>query len=177
MVATDLLRQFSFFDGLTSEQLQAVAVVTGEIRQGAGEALFYEHGPADALYLVIEGEVALFHSRDSAGNTRPRRLEALYQMVAHGTAIPLLEGQDAIYTEYLVGRVGAGEIVGISALLAPHVMTATARTQVPSRLLRLDAAALRARADGDAALGCALMRAAGQVAMARLHFARTRLGA
>jgi CRP/FNR family cyclic AMP-dependent transcriptional regulator len=56
---TDALSRHSFFHGLAPEQLARLAEVTTEVRVRAGSFVLREGGQADALYLVLEGTVAL----------------------------------------------------------------------------------------------------------------------
>jgi CRP-like cAMP-binding protein len=169
------LRRYPGFEALSEAQLQAVSQTAQEVRVPAGAALFFEGQPADTLWLVLEGGARLRHSVEAAGAAHARATEAVYHLLEEGAPIPLLEGQSGVYTELDVGQAGPGEIVGISALIAPYRLTATARASVDSRLLRFDAVALRALCAQDTALACALLHATAQIALQRLHFTRQQL--
>jgi CRP-like cAMP-binding protein len=175
MTITEVLRRYPYFEALTEAQLRAVGEAAEEVRVPAGAALFFEAQPADTLWLVLEGGARLRHSVEAAGEAHARATEAVYHLLEEGAPIPLLEGQSGVYTEVDVGEAGPGEIVGISALIAPYRLTATARSSVDSRMVRVDAVALRALCAEDSALACALLQATAQVALKRLHFTRQQL--
>jgi CRP-like cAMP-binding protein len=175
MAMADMLRRYPFFEGLTEEQLGAVSEAAAEVRVPAGAALFFEGQPADTLWLVVEGGARLRHSVEAAGAAHARTTEAVYHLIEEGAPIPLLEGQSGVYTELDVGEAAPGEIVGISALIAPYRLTATARASVDSRMVRVDAERLRTLCAADSALACALLQATAQVALKRLHFTRQQL--
>lgn len=175
MLQPSLLRRYPFFGALTDAQLEAVAQLAEEVHRPLGEALFYEGQPADTLWVVLEGNVSLRHSVEAAGKAHARTTEAVYHLLEDGAPVPLLDGQGGIFAEMDVGVAGPGEIVGISALISPYRLTATARAQQDSRLACIDAVALRAACEQDASLGCALLQATAQVALQRLHFTRQQL--
>jgi CRP-like cAMP-binding protein len=170
-----VLRHYPFFEALTEAQLGAVSEAAEEVQVPEGAALFFEGQAADTLWLVREGAARLRHSVEAAGEAHLRTTEAVYQLMEEGAPIPLLEGQSGVYTELDVGEAGPGEILGISALIAPYRLTATARASVDSRMVRLDAVALRALCAKDCALASALLQAIGQVALKRLHYTRQQL--
>jgi CRP-like cAMP-binding protein len=174
MIEPALLSHYPFFSALTEAQLQTLAQMAEEVHQPENGALFYEGRPADTLWLVLEGGVSLRHSVEAAGVAHARATEAVYHLF-EDSAPPLLEGQGGVFAEMDVGEIGPGEIVGISALIAPYRMTATARARQPSRLLRIDAVSMREACAQDAKLACALLQATARVALDRLHFARQKL--
>jgi CRP-like cAMP-binding protein len=141
----------------------------------AGEAIFFEARPADSLYLLDEGCIDLFHNAEAPGIAHARAAAAVYQLLQDGADIPLLGDQTGVLAELKVGEIGPGEIVGMSALIPPYVLTATARARHPSRLVRVDAVALRQAGERQLELINRLLIATGQVALARLQYARSRL--
>ena len=175
MVSPEVLRRFHFFDTLDGDQLGTVAALADTVTVQAGEPFFFEGNPADQLFLLSEGGVELFHNVEAPGADHVRATEAIYELMNEGPAIPLLEGQGGVLTEWKVGEIGPGEIVGMSAVIPPHVLTATARASRTSRLIRIDAAALRRAGEREPALMIRLLAATAQVAMARLQYARSRL--
>ncbi len=146
MLTTNLLRTLHFFDGLDEGQLQSVAAVTEVIWCGSGTVLFEEGLPINALYLLIEGGVDLYYS--TSGDPRDQRL---------------------------ICEIDIGEPFGISALIEPHALTATAETSRPSRILKMDADGLRGQFEKDPRLGYRFMSQLAHTAMMRLHFARMHL--
>jgi CRP-like cAMP-binding protein len=79
--------------------------------------------------------------------------------------------------EFSVGEINPGEPFGISALIEPFVLTATARVSSPSKVIRIDGAALRTAMDTDPTLSCALMRKMAKAAIDRLNATRIQLAA
>jgi CRP-like cAMP-binding protein len=77
--------------------------------------------------------------------------------------------------EYFIGVVNPGEIFGISALIEPHVHTATLRADKPGFVIKIDAIALRNLCEEDAELAVGLMKAVAKTAMNRLEMTRTQL--
>jgi len=174
MISHDLLRRYLFFTDLTEDQLKSIAGLAEEVHCPPGEALFHEGHPADTLYLLMEGGVALYYTLTEDG-TSTRTADAIHLQMEEGTDVPMLEGEADLFEEYLVGEVHANEIVGISALIAPYRFTATARATRPSRLLKIDAQALHQLCGEDPQLGYGLINAAAQTAKERLHFTRQQL--
>lgn len=175
MSELELLLRCPFFDALTQRQLQSLAALADEVHQPADKALFYEGQPADTIWLVLGGRVGLRHAAEGAGVAHTRTTEAIYHLIEEGAPIPMLEGQSEAFAEISVGEIGPGEILGISALIPPYQRTATARALVSSRLLRLDAVALREACAQDYSLERALLRATAQAALQRLHVTRQQL--
>ncbi len=148
MVSPELLRRYPFFSCLDETQQKAVALISEEVILEQGATLFEEGEPANTLYLLLEGGVDLFYPAS-------RELRDLL----------------------LVAEINCGEPFSISALIEPHVLSATAKTTAPSRILKLDGQAVRALCEVDAKMGLALVRQAAKAAMERLHFARVQLAA
>lgn len=68
--------------------------------------------------------------------------------------------------------VGVGELLAWSAALGPTPLTATARARVPSTLVALDAARLRATCAADPAFGTAFLHHVACALAARLSATR-----
>ncbi len=148
MISPELLRRYPFFCCLNDAEQKAIAQVAEEIICETGTVLFEEGQPVQALHFLLEGSVDLYYKVPGDGSD------------------PLL-----------VSEVSIGEPFGISALIEPYNLTATARVSRPSRILRIPAAALRGLCEADSKMGYALMRQVAHVAMERLHFARVQLAA
>ena len=71
-----IVREHPFFAGLDESFLELVVGCARNVRFEAGKYLFREGGPADQLYLVREGRVALEIAAPGAGattsNSNPR---------------------------------------------------------------------------------------------------------
>lgn len=150
MIAPERLRSLPFFAFMDEEQLNAVAKIAEELPFEAGDEICEAHTPSDALNFLIHGSL-------------------LYYMVV------LSPYQPDYRKEYFIGVVNPGEIFGISALIEPHVHTATLRADKPGFLIRIDAKVLRELCDKDAELAVGLMKAVARTAMSRLEMTRTQL--
>jgi CRP/FNR family transcriptional regulator, cyclic AMP receptor protein len=146
MISPETLRRYPFFASLNEDQQKAIAMVTEELRVDPGKELFSEGEPVPALYLLEEGSVDLLY----AASGEPK-------------------------DQLLVGEINPGEPFAISAMIEPYTFTATARVAAPSRVLRIDARALRALCEVDCRMGYAIMRQLAAMALERLHFARVQL--
>jgi CRP/FNR family cyclic AMP-dependent transcriptional regulator len=152
MISPELLRRYPFFAFLDDAHQKAIAMITEEVTYANRETIFRENQPASALYLLVEGNVDLYFTVEEEYRPESRK-------------------------EFLVGEINPGEPFAISALIEPYVLTATARAASPCRVLKVDAAALRALCEVDCRLGYTLMKHAAKAALERLHFTRVQLAA
>jgi CRP-like cAMP-binding protein len=152
MISAELLRRYPFFAHLEDAHLKSIAMITNDIRCQSGETLFEANQPAGALYFLIEGEIDLHYIVTDVHDHSLRR-------------------------DFFVGHVNPGEPVGISALIEPYQYTLVAHVNAPSRLLKIDAAGLRALCEGDVGMAAVMMHNIARAAMARLQDTRTQLAA
>jgi CRP/FNR family cyclic AMP-dependent transcriptional regulator len=148
MISPEILRRYPFFCCLNEDQQKAIAMVTEEMQVDAGKELFQEGQLVEALHLLMEGSVDLYYA--ASGDPKD---------------------------QLLVGEINPGEPFAISAMIEPYTFTATARVAGPSRVLRIDAKALRALCEVDCRMGYLLMRQIAAMSLERLHFARVQLAA
>jgi CRP-like cAMP-binding protein len=148
MVSTELLRRYPFFGGLNEAQLSGIAMIAEEAAYPKDAVILEEGKPAVKLHLVTEGSVDLWHDGGGAEKIRTP-----------------------------VGEVAPGEVLGVSSMIAPFRLTATATASQPARAIVIDAAGLRAMCEVDCGLGYTIMRHLAQSAMERLHYARVQLAA
>ena len=59
-----ILGRVALFRDLTRDQLRLLAFGAERLRLPAGRNLYYEDAPADCAFIVVEGEIELFHMRD-----------------------------------------------------------------------------------------------------------------
>ena len=102
------LKGINIFEGLSVSELAAVASVTEEIDQPAGETVIREGESGDSMYLIISGEVLVIKE---AGETGKEEIE--------------------------LARIGAGDYFGEMALFEDAARSATIRTAEESRFLIL----------------------------------------
>ncbi len=150
MIPLELLRRFPFFSFMDDKELKAVARIAEDIHLNPGDVLCEANAPADALFFLIRGHMP-------------------YYMVVKSEHMPDYS------QEYFVGYINPEEIFGISALIEPYRYTATLRADKPCRIIKIEAAALRALCDVDAHLSVGLMKAVAQTAMERLNMIRVQL--
>jgi len=146
MVTADLLRTYDFFKGLTDAQLQKlVSIATYE--SYAAETQIYNIGdPAVKLYIVKEGKLVLV--MDSfKGPIRPAK---------------------QVNVEFAL----EGEWMGWSALVEPYKYTLRALCVEKSKLIALDAVALRKMLHDDTVLGFNIMQSVAKLIASRLTHAR-----
>jgi CRP-like cAMP-binding protein len=152
MISPELLRRYPFFSGLSESQLKDIAMISEEKSFEDEEGVFQERNPADALYLLIDGCVDLYYEFSE-------------------------ESKPHLYKEFFIGEINPGEPFGISALIEPFRLTSSARTSKPSRMIRINAEALRDLCHEDQNLAYTLTYQAAKIALERLNAARTQLAA
>ncbi len=74
-----------------------------------------------------------------------------------------------------VGRATPGDLLGWSALLPPHRLTASARAETPVALIEIDADALRRICEQDPAIGYAVLSHVARTLSQRLEAARVQI--
>ncbi len=150
MISPELLRRFPFFNFMNDAQLKAVAMVAEEKDYQIGNSIIEANTPANSLFFLIEGSAAYYY-------------------------IVTTEHDPYYKHEYYISDFNPGEIFGISALVEPYVYTAAVRVEKSCKLIKIDAAALRALCEVDANLSCGLMSAVAKAAMERLQHTRVQL--
>jgi len=150
MTSPELLRRYPFFGLLSAKQLQSLAKIAQEVYFETGELIFEENEPADDLYFLEEGSIDLFYN------------------IFDNHGAPLNK-------EIPVCSINPGEPFSISALIEPYILTASAYSSKPSRVIRFDALALRQLFEQDCQVELILMRRIVQAAMERLHATRLQL--
>jgi CRP-like cAMP-binding protein len=150
MISPELLRRYPFFNFMDDTQLNAVAMITEETTYKKDELLIEAGKSANQLYFLIEGSVAYFY---------------------HVTT----ENDPYYNKDYYISSINPGEIFGISALIEPYIFTATMRTEKASRIIQINAQALRALCEVDLRLSAGLSRAVAKAAMERLQLTRIQL--
>ena len=152
MISPELLRRYPFFGFLNDLQLKAIAMIAEEEAVGQGTVVVREGDPADSLFFLMNGGLDLFYS--------------ISEEFKPGTA-----------KEFFIEEINPGEIFGISALIEPHVLTASARASADSHLIRIREDGLAALFIEDNDLGCKFMHQIAKTAMERLNATRVQLAA
>lgn len=152
MISPELLRRYPFFGFLNDQQLKAVAMIAEEETVGQGTVVVREGDKAMALYFLMTGGLDLFYTVSE-------------------------EFKPATAKEFFIEEINPGEIFGISALIEPHVLSASARTSADSQLIRIENEGLLDLFEQDKELAYAFMRQIAKTAMTRLYATRVQLAA
>lgn len=148
MIPLSLLRHQSFFKTFDDRERRAIAALAHDVTIPAGTILFRENDPATHLFYLLEGAVDLY--------------------------LPV-SGTDRSHIS--AGEIAPGEPFGVSALLDPYVYKTYARASVDSRMLKVDALALRELIDQDCRLGMKLLRELARAAFERVEIMRLHIAA
>ena len=152
MISTELLRRYPFFSTIDLTQLKQIAMISELASYQPDEDIFKEHTPANALMLLIDGCVHLYFSIPDSVQSNIRK-------------------------EFFIQEINPGEVFGISAIIEPHEMSATARTCQPTQVIRIDAIALRKLMDEDQILALSMIKQAARTMKDRLYAAQVQLAA
>jgi CRP-like cAMP-binding protein len=152
MISPELLRRFPFFGFLDDALLKAVAMLAEEIEVEPKTSLFESEQQAVALYVMVDGSIDLNYKVIDCDDPR-------------------------IVKEFFISELNPGDIFGLSAIVEPFVHTMTAKVLAPGKVIRIEAAGLRALSELDPKLQAGLMKAAAKAAMDYLHATRVQLAA
>lgn len=152
MISPERLRHHRFFSQFKEEQLISLSMITEQVSLESEETLFEEGKPAQELYFLLSGCVDLYYTLTDSARPQDRK-------------------------EALVCQVNPGEMFGISALIEPFMLTATARSSGQSEVLRLDLEQLQELFEKDPHLEILMMHKVAKAAIERLHCTRLLLAA
>ncbi len=126
----ELLKQSSFFEGLSVEELQQIANVTQILKVKKDDRIFEAGSPAEFLFVVGTGEIDL------------RFKVTYYNAVA----------------EISLDTKSSGKAFGWSALIGPHRYTLSAIALEDSDLLQMNQKDIKRLCEANNHLGYVLMR-------------------
>lgn len=152
MVTPDLLQYYPLFSIFTPEQLSSLAEIAEEVSFERGALIFKEGDPAEEVFILLRGSVELYFTVE-------------------------VEYKPELRKELFFDVIKPGEVFGISALISPNHLTATARVSHPSRVIRIEAGALLALCERDDEVAYQLMHQVARAAIERLRATRLQLGA
>lgn len=152
MISPELLRRQRFFSEFNERQLKSLAMIADEAALEGGSDILEEGHPASSLYFLLNGSVDLYYTLEEAYHADERR-------------------------QVWVSEINPGEPFGISALIKPHVLTATVRVSQPSRVLRFSVDRLNQLFTEDPHLEILILRRVAQAAIERLNATRVLLAA
>src|SRR3990172_3779984 len=131
-VTVERLRRSEIFRELCDEDLIAIAEFCREVSYQEGEIVLSESAPADTLYIVERGKLALEKKIQIGRHSTPRNAT--------------------------IGYVEAGKIAGFSTLSVPHEYSTSAMCLEPTRVIAVDGKALRAFLESHPAAGLKVMK-------------------
>ena len=149
MIPIQLLRKVSIFEGLTDSQLERIAEICTEQTHPAGSLIIEEGEPAERLYILREGRVALEMGVRMWPEQRIRQMR--------------------------VETLSAGQPFGLSTLTNSDVWTMSARAVDRCRSIALGAQDLRRLMDSDPAMGYEINAGLTNVLAERLRYTRLSL--
>ncbi len=130
-VTAERLRHSEIFGNLADADLAAIAEFCREETYRDGDAVLTEDAPAEELFIVERGKLAL---------------EKKIQLGRHSTP-----------RNATIGYVGPGKIAGFSTLVAPHVYATSAVCLEPTRVICVDGAELREYLESHPSAGLQVM--------------------
>lgn len=145
MISPEVLRRFAVFGGLAPADYLDLAMISERMSCPKAECLFEEGNPAEDVFLIIEGSVALKFRHN---------------------------GQSWVSSE--VESVIAGEIIGWSALVEPYEYTMSAITETDTELVKIDGKQLRHQIEQNPELGYPIMKRMAEIIGTRLRNIRVR---
>lgn len=152
MISPEVLKRHPFFGFLTDAQTRAVAMISEAMAVAADESVFEPETPASALFVFVDGAVDQYLVVIDRDDPRSKK-------------------------EFFLSEINPGDVIGLQSLVPPYVHTVAARATAPSRLVKVDAVALRALCEADPAIARGLMAQVAQAAMTKLDAARAHLAA
>lgn len=149
MIPIQLLRKVSIFEGLTDSQLERIAEICREETHPAGSLIIEEGEPAERLYVLREGRVALEMGVRMWPERRVRQMR--------------------------VETLNAGQPFGLSTLTDSDLRTMSARAVDRCRSITLGEQDLRRLMDSDPAMGYEINAGLCNVLAERLRYTRLSL--
>jgi CRP/FNR family cyclic AMP-dependent transcriptional regulator len=146
MVSPELLRRFPFFAGLTDEEIKSIAMISEEQKYDANSFIFREGSNAEKLFVLIEGTVDIMINTDEEG-----------------------------LQQETVSTLAHGDVFCWSAVVEPHVLTASGFAATPATVLAIDGAGLRALFELDCHLGYCILQKSATVISNRLKDTRIQM--
>jgi len=142
MIYVKDLKEADLFKGLDTRQLQAFGKHFTEKNFQAGEGVFSQGGPAQNVYVLLEGEVTL-------------------GIKAKG---------EVDITAYSVGK--KGETFGLSSLIKPYRNNVSATCNKKTKVLSIDGEVLRKLMKQNSRVGVEIMEKALEIYYKRLNITR-----
>ncbi len=137
MSVSRMIRGHELFQSFSFEEVESISTFSGAKEYGAGERVFERGEQGSHFFVVLEGQVSL--------------------------KLPSADDVSSL----VVGRMGQGDIFGLSPLLGFDRFTTTAECREDSSVLAIEAEPFRALLEDNSAVGLKTM-----TVMARAYFSR-----
>ena len=147
MVAVEVLNKVDVFKGLNNEELEKIARICREHTFEEGQLCFTEGSKAEELYILQKGKVAIETEVRYSG----RRVKAT------------------------VTTLGTGRLFGWSALIEPHILTASASCEEKAAVIAIKGADLLDVFEKDNHIGYVVMKNLAAIVSSRLTRTSQRL--
>lgn len=155
MISPQDLREYKFFRDLSEEHLKILADSAKVVKVEAGHYFFKEETELKCCYIVLEGSIAIVTEIPNFALERRHKRDDKTR-------------QNDI-NEIIIDTVGPGEIFAWSALVPPHISTASARAVLDSSVIAFDCQSLLESFEDDRDFGYLMMKKAAQVVRERLR--------
>lgn len=157
MISPEIFRRYPHFAGIGDDCLKSVAMISEEREFKTGEEIFQESSSFKATARIYEkGEEASHLYLLTDGQV--------------DIAFTLGSGENAV-----VGTLGPGDLMALSALLPPYHLTASGVARSDGKLIQIEATKLRQLCEDDPELGFSLMTGVAKALMSRLQDTRVEL--
>jgi len=140
------LQRFSFFPGLSADELNGLSFIGREISFQRGDRIFQEGDSAHSLYLLLEGWVDVLINIEADDDRRE-----------------------------LMMTLTAGDIFGWSAVVAPYIYTASVVCASPVKAISLSQVELQALFEIDREFYCTIVTEICHVIASRLRATRLQM--
>lgn len=154
MISTELIRRYPFVAGLTLEQTKKLAQAAQEINVDAGYTFFRENDELDTFYIVAEGIIDL-------------AIEIPDHLKEHSLVSQLTNNLEMV--DVIISNVREGAIFGWSAIIPPHISTASAIASTACRVIAFDCEKLQPELDDDCEFALQLTLKASQTVRSRMR--------
>lgn len=157
MMLASSIRWNPFFSGLDDDQIAHIAKASRKMDVESGYEFFHEGEEIDAFYLVKEGTVSL-----TMGIPDREKKHTFVNQLTRNMDMEEIE----------VNTITEGQIFGWSALISPHISTASAVATTPCMVIAIDCVQLRQIFEKDHAFACLMTLKAAQTIRDRLRSMR-----
>ena len=154
MISPETIRMYSFFSGLSNEQIIYLANVAEIIDFEKGQYLIEEEKPLEKFFIVIEGEVAI-----TTKVPDPER--------AHDTS-KMITGEELESKEIQTSVIEGGNVFAWSAIIPPYIATANAKGLTSGKAIQFDALKLREIFEQDPKFGYLMTQKSAQLIRDRM---------